>query len=225
MNVTYIQHSGFSVDFADMMLVFDYWMGEITIPEDKPVYVFASHAHHDHFNEEIFKWERSGVDICYILSDDINADPAENRILLGPDEFCDLGNIQIKTLRSTDEGVAFFVSIQTSESAREVHIYHAGDLNWWHWEEEGTEYNQQMKEDYQNALRLMEGEHVDVAFVPVDPRLEDAYYWGIDWYMRHMDTERVYPMHMWEQYEIQDRLLHQPETAPYRDRIVKVMTS
>ena len=56
MNVTYIQHSGFSVDFADMMLVFDYWMGEITIPEDKPVYVFVSHAHHDHFNEEIFEW-------------------------------------------------------------------------------------------------------------------------------------------------------------------------
>ena len=106
MNVTYIQHSGFSVDFADMMLVFDYWMGEITIPEDKPVYVFVSHAHHDHFNEEIFEWERSGVDIRYILSDDINADPAENRILLGPDEFCDLGNIKIKTLRSTDEGVA-----------------------------------------------------------------------------------------------------------------------
>ena len=87
MNVTYIQHSGFSVDFADMMLVFDYWMGEITIPEDKPVYVFVSHAHHDHFNEEIFEWERSGVDIRYILSDDTNADPAENRILLGPDEF------------------------------------------------------------------------------------------------------------------------------------------
>ena len=225
MNVTYIQHSGFSVDFADMMLVFDYWMGEITIPEDKPVYVFVSHAHHDHFNEEIFEWERSGVDIRYILSDDINADPAENRILLGPDEFCDLGNIKIKTLRSTDEGVAFFVSIQTSESAQEVHIYHAGDLNWWHWEEEGREYNQQMKEDYQNALRLMEGEHVDVAFVPVDPRLEDAYYWGIDWYMRHTDTERVYPMHMWGQYEIQDRLLCQPETAPYRERIVKVMAS
>ena len=82
-----------------------------------------------------------------------------------------------------------------------------------------------MKEDYQNTLRLMEGEHVDVAFVPVDPRLEDAYYWGIDWYMRHTDTERVYPMHMWGQYEIQDRLLCQPETAPYRERIVKVMAS
>lgn len=222
MKATYIQHSGFSVEFADMMLVFDYWKGDITIPEDKPVYVFASHAHRDHFNEVIFDWEGCGADIHYILSDDIKASPAENRIFMSPDGFCDLGNIKIKTLRSTDEGVAFFVSVQTSESTQEIHIYHAGDLNWWHWEEESAAYNQQMKEDYQKSLLPIEGEYVDVAFVPVDPRLGDAYYWGIDWYMRHTDTEKVYPMHMWDQYEIQDRLLCQPETALYRDRIVKV---
>ena len=74
MNVTYIQHSGFSVDFADMMLVFDYWMGEITIPEDKPVYVFVSHAHHDHFNEEIFEWKEAVwifVTFCRMISTQI----------------------------------------------------------------------------------------------------------------------------------------------------------
>ena len=63
MNVTYIQHSGFSVDFADMMLVFDYWMGEITIPEDKPVYVFVCHGLHDLVKVEIFEWDSSGVEI------------------------------------------------------------------------------------------------------------------------------------------------------------------
>ena len=82
-----------------------------------------------------------------------------------------------------------------------------------------------MKERLSECPAVNGREHVDVAFVPVDPRLEDAYYWGIDWYMRHTDTERVYPMHMWGQYEIQDRLLCQPETAPYRERIVKVMAS
>ena len=222
MNVTYIQHSGFSVDFADMMLVFDYWMGEITIPEDKPVYVFVSHAHHDHFNEEIFEWERSGVDIRYILSDDINADPAENRILLGPDEFCDLGNIKIKTLRSTDEGVAFFVSIQTSESAQEVHIYHAGDLNWWHWEEEDDAYNRMMRGDYQKEIETLAGEKIDLAFVVLDPRQEEQFYWGFDWYMRHTDTKIVFPMHMWKQYEVQDRLIGMGVSEPYREKIMRI---
>lgn len=222
MKVTYIQHSGFSVEFEDLMLIFDYWTGDITLPKDKPVYVFASHAHHDHFNEVIFGWERDCTDIHYILSDDIEAEEAVNRRRIAPDMVCDLGNMKIKTLRSTDEGVAFFVSVKTSESEHPVTVYHAGDLNWWHWEEEDEAYNSQMKVDYQQALQAIEGTHIDVAFVPVDPRLEDAYCWGIDWYMRHTDTVSVYPMHMWEQYEIQDRLMEQPETAPYRDRIRKV---
>ena len=33
------------------------------------------------------------------------------------------------------------------------------------------------------------------------------FYWGFDWYMRHTDTKIVFPMHMWKQYEVQDRLL------------------
>ncbi len=34
---------------------------------------------------------------------------------------------EIRTLRSTDEGVAFVVHYAGKT------IYHAGDLNWWHW--------------------------------------------------------------------------------------------
>ena len=223
MKVTYIGHSGFSVELESHILLFDYYEG--TMPEFDPakkLLVFASHSHPDHFNREILKLEEMYPDVEYIFPKDIGIAKKEQRIsehfMRKRDEIT-VGDTKVRSLRSTDEGVAFLIKCEDRT------IYHAGDLNWWHWEEEGTEYNQQMKEDYQNALRSMEGEHVDVAFVPVDPRLEDAYYWGIDWYMRHTDTERVYPMHMWEQYEIQDRLLHQPETAPYRDRIVKVMTS
>ena len=223
MRVTYIGHSGFSVELESHILLFDYYEG--TMPEFDPakkLLVFASHSHPDHFNREILKLADVYPDVEYIFPKDIRIAKKEQRVsehfMRKRDEIT-VGDTKVKSLRSTDEGVAFLVRCEDRI------IYHAGDLNWWHWEEEGTEYNQQMKEDYQNALRLMEGEHVDVAFVPVDPRLEDAYYWGIDWYMRHTDTERVYPMHMWGQYEIQDRLLHQPETAPYRERIVKVMAS
>lgn len=223
MKVTYIGHSGFSVELESHILLFDYYEG--AMPEFDPakkLLVFASHSHPDHFNREILKLEEMYPDVEYIFPKDIGIAKKEQRIsehfMRKRDEIT-VGDTKVRSLRSTDEGVAFLIKCEDRT------IYHAGDLNWWHWEEEGTEYNQQMKEDYQNALRLMEGEHVDVAFVLVDPRLEDAYYWGIDWYMRHTDTERVYPMHMWGQYEIQDRLLHQPETAPYRERIVKVMAS
>lgn len=223
MKVTYIQHSGFLVELESCVLVFDYFRGTLPpVSQDKQFYVFASHNHYDHFQEEIFDWEKQYPRIQYVLSDDIEADKAGNRIFLGPEKKLDIGDIRIKTLRSTDEGVAFFVSAREGAKGQARNIYHAGDLNWWHWEEEGCSYNQEMEKSFKEALRPIEGEHIDVAFVPADPRLEDAYYWGLDWFMRHTDTELVYPMHLWRRYWVIDKLMEQPETEMYRGRIVRL---
>ena len=221
MKITYIGHSGFAVEYEEYVLIFDYYKGKIPrMKKDKQIYVFASHSHHDHFQEKIFEWEREYPNIRYILSDDIRAERGQNRIFLGPDESCEMDGLRIKTLRSTDEGVAFFVSVTGNYETK--YIYHAGDLNWWHWEEEGEAYNQEMEENYKRFLSPLDGVRVDVAFVPVDPRLGEAYYWRLDWFMRHTDTELVVPMHMWERYEICDRLMTQPETRDYRDKIMKL---
>ena len=52
-------------------------------------------------------------------------------------------------LKSTDEGVAFLVEVNG------VVIYHAGDLNWWHWDEEPKSWNNDMaarfKERWNNS--------------------------------------------------------------------------
>ena len=56
MKITYIGHSGFFVEMEDACFLFDYYKG--TIPEtdgNKKMYVFVSHRHHDHYNEEIFR--------------------------------------------------------------------------------------------------------------------------------------------------------------------------
>ena len=56
MRVTYIGHSGFSVELESHILLFDYYEG--TMPEFDPakkLLVFASHSHPDHFNREILK--------------------------------------------------------------------------------------------------------------------------------------------------------------------------
>lgn len=63
MKITYIGHSGFFVEMEDACFLFDYYKG--TIPEtdgNKKMYVFVSHRHHDHYNEEIFRLqENSGI--------------------------------------------------------------------------------------------------------------------------------------------------------------------
>ena len=55
-------------------------------------------------------------------------------------------DLRIHTLKSTDEGVAFLVRV------KEKTFFHAGDLNWWHWEEESEYYNEQMRMDYQKEI-------------------------------------------------------------------------
>lgn len=72
MKITYIGHSGFFVEMEDACFLFDYYKG--TIPEtdgNKKMYVFVSHRHHDHYNEEIFRLQEKFRDIQYIISSDV----------------------------------------------------------------------------------------------------------------------------------------------------------
>lgn len=221
MRITYLQHSGFTVELKDSVLIFDYYKGELpAISEEKKVYVFVSHAHYDHFKKSIFEWVKKYSRITYILSDDVKEKGPENKtIYIGPRQEVKIDGMTIKTLRSTDEGVAFLVYVEGKA------IYHAGDLNWWHWEEETPVYNELMKRNYQHEIGKIDGEFIDIAFVPADPRLEKEYYWGIDYFMRHTHTKHVFPMHMWEKYEICRRLAEEKEAESYKDRIMQIAES
>ncbi len=70
MKVTFILHSGYFVELESCCLLFDYWKGDIP-QSDKPLYVFASHHHEDHFSPEVFKEARPGRQVHFILSNDI----------------------------------------------------------------------------------------------------------------------------------------------------------
>ena len=37
---------------------------------------------------------------------------------------------------------------------------------------------------------------------PLDPRLEDAYCYGMNYFLENSHAEHVFPMHFWEQYDI-----------------------
>ncbi|MGF7084058.1 L-ascorbate metabolism protein UlaG (beta-lactamase superfamily) [Lachnospiraceae bacterium PF1-4] len=214
MKVTYIYHSAFLVETDHHVLIFDYYKGKLPeFDQTKPVYAFASHAHFDHYNKEILTWGAT----C-ILADDIVADKSENIHFIGPDMSMTLGDIKIQTLRSTDEGVAFLVACEGKK------LYFAGDLNWWHWREESDAYNQEMARNYQREIDKLKGEHIDLAFIPLDPRLEDAYYLGLDYFMKQTDTDVVIPMHMWGKYQIQERLHHDQRAASYQSKVKEIVS-
>lgn len=218
--IQYIYHSCFVAELEKHVLVFDYYKG--TLPEfdkKKQILFFASHAHQDHFSRRILKLRDWYPELQFILSGDIRLSREED----GPDvhrmnpaeELC-LEGVRIRTLASTDEGVAFLVRCEGRT------LFHAGDLHWWHWEEESAEWNGWVRMAFRREVAKLDGEEIDVAFLVLDPRQGEAYYLGFDWFMRHTRTRAAFPMHMWEDYGIAERFLEREEAAPYRDRVFLV---
>lgn len=235
MKVTYIYHSGFAVELERCVLLFDYYMGELPMWEvDKVIYVFVSHKHKDHFNMKIFelaeKYEKVhfflGSDIKlsgkYLERNGISSSVKEKITNVGKNKTLDFDKIEdnmaiwIQTLRSTDAGVAFCVR------AEECLIYHAGDLNWWHWEGEPYPFNENMERDYKKEINTIKGISFDAAFVPLDPRLEMAYGWGMDYFLEQVEAKYVFPMHLWEAYRTIGRYKETPIGNKYRERIVDI---
>lgn len=218
MKVTYLYHSGFAVELEKHIFVFDYMKGKLPDWDGrKEIIFFASHKHPDHFVMDIFQWFGKYENLRYVLGSDIKlsdkylecngVDPCVKTVITnaGKNRTLELGDVKIETLRSTDEGVAFIVCTEGKT------IYHAGDLNWWHWEGEDKAWNNNMAANYKQEMDRLSKVHFDAAFLPADPRLADAYYWGIKYFLEQAEAEHVFPMHFWEKYELCRRLCSQPE--------------
>lgn len=213
MKIYYINHSSFLIEFDDKALLFDYYDGVIpNLSKDKPIYIMASHSHEDHYSNKIFEIYLFN-NKKYILSDDIKS-KKENVIFVKANNEYEVDDLKIKTLRSTDEGVAFLVKCNDKV------IFHAGDLNWWHWEGYPPRYNDLAEICYKNEINKLINEKIDVAFIPLDDRQEKAYYYGIDYVMETLNIKKCYPMHMWNHYEIIDRLKKEKFAFNYKDKIV-----
>lgn len=227
MKVTYLSHSGFLVELKTRILLFDFIGGPLPkLATDKKLLVFVSHRHPDHFSKNIFALAASHPDPCFILSDDIwqNQVPVEH---YGQTIFIDAGRsweldadprTRISTFHSTDEGVAFLVETEGTV------IYHAGDLNDWVWKGESQAWNHQMSTNYANELTLIAATGLcpDVAFLPLDGRLEEWFYLGLHEFMETIGAKQVFPMHFWDDYGIIDRLKALPGSENYRDRIMDI---
>lgn len=222
MKVTYIHHSAFAVETEQACLLFDYFEGELPeFPEEKPLYVFASHRHPDHFSKVIFKLAEKYPNIYFVLSSDIwkkriPEELREKTWFLDPGEKKTIGELTVEGFKSTDEGVAFWCQIDGRE------IYHAGDLNHWYWEGEEEQWNTDMTAAYRKEIEKMAERTADVAFLPLDPRLEQWFYLGIDDFMKAADAKVIFPMHFWGQFDVAARLKALPCSEKYRDKIMEI---
>lgn len=210
MKIKYLFHSGFIVETDDVFLVFDYFKdnckkplhsecGQLCpsdIPKDKKVIFFVSHAHYDHFDKEIFN-------LCdnakFVISNDLRINKTDNIIVCKPYEKFEVEGMEIKTFGSTDEGLSYLVKIEDKV------IFHAGDLNWWHWEGETDTNKSIAKFNFESELDKIKGEKIDIAMFPVDPRLEGAYYFGGKAFIEAIKPDVFIPMHFQDLYSVTDK--------------------
>ena len=217
-SIDYIGHSGFLVETEKALLLFDYYRGDLSAlekkPADKPLFVFASHAHGDHYNPEILKLAGKGREVYYLLSFDIRRRIRKkeaqelNILFLDADQTYDIPGLgTVETLLSTDEGVAFVVDTGNGV------IYHAGDLNWWDWEGEPAAWLADQERVYKREISRIAGRRIDAAFIVLDDRLEGNFARGMDWFLSQCTPAYVLPMHFWEDRTVVARWLAQNQKA------------
>lgn len=208
MNVTYLHHSGFAVETETKVLLFDYYTEggryaffDPQVYGEKDIFVFVSHFHEDHYDRRILDWA-DNPRVRYVLFADVRtvAGFAGETLVVKPHESHDFGGIHIETLRSNDEGVAFLVKADGKT------IYHAGDLNWWHWNGEPDAFNADIRQSYTTEINRLKGQEIDVAFVPADLRLEDKYDWAVAYFMQTVGAKALFPMHFWKRFDVCDML-------------------
>lgn len=219
MKVTYLHHSGFLVETETKVLLFDYYteggrklyFNPAAYP-GKEIFVFVSHAHEDHYDRRILDWANL-PNVHYVLSADVRTEMGITETLHAePHQTYDYNGISIRTLQSNDEGVAFLVKADGKT------IYHAGDLNWWHWNGEPDAFNDDIKESYTTEIDKLKGTQIDAAFVPADLRLEDKYCWAVEYFLQTVGAKVLFPMHFWGRFDVCDLL----QAKSYGDCIVKM---
>lgn len=211
--IKHLFHSGFVVETRNSTLVFDYFdprpdlnlsnksiLKEDYFKDKSNVYVFVSHSHYDHYSKDIFKWQIHNPNIKYILSDDIVLnDKKENYYFLSKYESLTLDDINIKTYGTTDLGISFLVNVDG------IALYHAGDLNWWHWENDTNEAKIKEEKDFKYEVDKLIGENIDIAFVPVDSRLKSSFYLGGEYFIKTLSPKLLFPMHFKDDYNTCNR--------------------
>lgn len=184
MQITYLYNSGFIVELEQHILLFDYYQGNLPpLNPNKPLYIFVSHSHYDHYNPKIYQINHPKI--TYIIDGKIN----NKGIKVEPGKIYNIDDLQLQTLLSTDEGVAFVVNVENN------YIYHAGDLNWWHWIGEPDVDNRYQAITFKQEISKLVDLNFDLMMIPLDPRLEETGWWGMDYILKHVKSKYVLPMH------------------------------
>jgi len=212
--IDYLGHSGFFVETDNLMFLFDYYYGDLSFLKEKaaekPLFVFSSHGHGDHFNPEIFSIIEIHQKTIYLLSFDIKGKPTIPNELdihyLDADNTYEIEELgTVKTLQSTDEGIAFLIKTKSET------LFYAGDLHWWDWPGEDATWLAEQELVFKREISKLTDMTIDITFVVLDSRLEENYAKGMMHILSELHPRYVLPMHFWEDRSVVERFKEHSE--------------
>lgn len=196
--ITYLWNSGFAVELEKCVLIFDYYQDAAKavpglLKGKNKAYVFASHAHFDHFSPDIAGF---ASDVTrYFLSEDIQGlkgtkeIPEEKRVYLSTYDAYEDSDVKVTSYSSTDQGTSFLVEVDGWK------IFHAGDFNWWHWKEDTAENISLARNGFQKQMKRLDGLEADIAFFPVDLRMQEFASCGAKEFCQRTKVDYLITMH------------------------------
>ena len=201
MKINYLLNSGFLIRDEKILLVFDDFedpAGIVDAAYDKEdfdrLYIFVTHAHFDHFGTHIRAYAHKTT--RYIFSNDIKH---TKRVKIFPKEkivyikrYSDWQDdaIKVRTYDSTDVGVSYLVETPSGKK-----IFHAGDFNWWHWEDDTPENIALAEKSFKRQIKKLVGLEADVAFFPIDGRLGNSQEKGAIEFISRTNVKNFVAMH------------------------------
>lgn len=196
MKLYYLNHSGFAWDDGNRVYIFDYYKDPTGIVDrfaekGRELWFFVSHWHGDHYVPAILDFD-DGETTRYIVHRDVPHEgmPKNRTTVMDVGNVVLLGQVMVTMYGSTDEGGSFLVN------NGEYTVFHAGDLNWWHWLGDTDENNRFARNYAVQEFERVRGMQADVVMFPVDARLEAAREWGPIEFLHVAKVKQLFvPMH------------------------------
>lgn len=197
----FIIHSCYLWEGEEAFLLFDYY-GEgdphrlLAHTPSKPLYILCTHSHHDHYTPHLFGMF-GDREVTYIFHSEVRDKVPTDKL---PEvHFIDTGEVYrdhyltVKAFGSTDEGGSFYCEVEG------LKLFHAGDLNNWHWNEDASDcYIRLYEEAWQHELSRLTKEvsHLDLLMFPTDLRLGKDYLKGLCQLLEEVEIDYLAPMHL-----------------------------
>lgn len=208
--VSYFYQSAFTVSLHRTLLVFSYrqtglpqleeaqYLSEKDFQGFNNILVCAPNASAAHLDPAVFNWKPS-YPITYLLPQEAAKSAprtANVRICREGDSFT-VGHCEIQVFGSTDKGVSYLVK------AEDISVFHAGDLNLWHWREENTLREiAKAEEAFYEKVATLPKDQIDISFFPLDPNLGGFYDAGANHFIMAVRPRVFFPMHFGPRHEI-----------------------